>query len=184
MPFPCQKGGVGAEMRVLVRISPILLFPDRFRIKPYPSKQKKGGEIFPLKDLVRGPVCWAKMVNFWKPWKHASWPPSECQEPFSMLPRHALSSFMVLNAGVGPWWAVTAEIFKGYGFKFHCLPTPFDQVGSPNHAPCAPCIESSFSRPKLSDSWTIAPAPRTPLIMLQILCQIIVVGEASHGANF
>jgi len=30
---------------------------------------------------------------------------------------------MVWNAGVGPWWAATAEIFKGYGFKFHCLPT-------------------------------------------------------------
>ena len=44
MPFPCQKGGMGVEMRVLVRISPILLLPDRFRVKPYPSKQKKGGE--------------------------------------------------------------------------------------------------------------------------------------------
>ena len=64
------------------------------------------------------------MVHFWKPWKHASWPPPECREPFSMLPRHALSSFIVWNAGVGPWWAATAEIFKGYGFKFHCLPTP------------------------------------------------------------
>jgi len=29
-----------------------------------------------------------------------------------MLPRHALSSFMVWNAGVGPWWAATAEIKK------------------------------------------------------------------------
>ena len=42
MPFPCQKGGMGVEMRVLVRTSPILLFPDRFRVKPYPSKQKIG----------------------------------------------------------------------------------------------------------------------------------------------
>ena len=57
MPFPCQKGGMGAEMRVLVLISPILLFPDRFRVRPYPSKQKKGDENLPLKDLVRGPVC-------------------------------------------------------------------------------------------------------------------------------
>ena len=38
-----QKGGMGVEMRVLVRISPILLLPDRFRVKPYPSKQKKRG---------------------------------------------------------------------------------------------------------------------------------------------
>jgi len=31
-----------------------------------------------------------------------------------MLPRHALPSIMVWNAGVGPWWAATAEIFKNY----------------------------------------------------------------------
>ena len=112
MPIPCQKGGMGVEMRVLVRISPnLLLPPDRFRVKPYPSKQKKGGGNLPLKDLVRWPVCWAKMVHFWKPWKHASWSPPECREPFIMLPRRALSSFMVWNAGVGPWWATTAEIF-------------------------------------------------------------------------
>ena len=86
------------------------------------QSKKKGGENLPC-----GPVCWAKMVHFWKPWKHASRPPPECQEPFSMLPRRALSSFMVWNAGVGPWWAATAEIFKGYGFKFHCLPTSFSK---------------------------------------------------------
>jgi len=112
VPFPCQKGGMGVEMRVLVRISPILLFPDRFRVKPYPSKQKKGGENLPLKDLLRGPVCWAKMVHFWKPRKHAFWPSPECQEPFSMLPRHTLSSFMVWNAGAGPWWAATMRFSK------------------------------------------------------------------------
>ena len=43
MPFPCQKGGMGVEMRVLIQITPILLFPDRFKRKPYPSKQNKGG---------------------------------------------------------------------------------------------------------------------------------------------
>jgi len=32
----------GCKMRVLVRIPPILLFSDRFRVKPYPIKQKKG----------------------------------------------------------------------------------------------------------------------------------------------
>ena len=95
MPFPCQKGGMGVEMRVLVRISPIILLPDRFRVKPYPSKQKNEGENLPLKDLMIEPVCWAKMVHFLKPWKHAFWPSSECREPFSMLPRHTLSSFMV-----------------------------------------------------------------------------------------
>jgi len=35
---------------------------------------------------------------------------------------------MVWNAGVGPWWAATAEIFKGYGFKFHCLPIPAENA--------------------------------------------------------
>jgi len=109
VPFPCQKGGMGVEMRVLVRISPILLFPDRFRfrVKPYPSKQEKGGEKLPLKDLVRGPACWAKMVHFWKSRKHAFWPSPECREPFSVLQRHTLSSFMVWDAGGGLWWAVT-----------------------------------------------------------------------------
>ena len=64
MPFPCQNGGMGVEMRVLVLISPILLLSERFRVKPYPSKQKKGVEGLPLKDLVRGPVCWAT-INFY-----------------------------------------------------------------------------------------------------------------------
>ena len=40
----------GCRMRVLVRISPIVLFSDRFRVKPYPLKQKKGGENLPIKD--------------------------------------------------------------------------------------------------------------------------------------
>ena len=112
MPFPCQKGGMGAKMRVLVQTSPILLLPNKFKVKPYPSSKKKGGGNLPLKDLVHGPVCWAKMVHFWKPRKHAFWPSPECREPFSMLPRHALSSFMVWNAGFGPWWSATAEIKK------------------------------------------------------------------------
>ena len=96
---------MGVERRVLVRILPIHLFPDRFRVKPYPYKQKKGGkEILPLKDLVRGPACWAELVHFWKSWKQALWPSPECREPFSILPRRTLSGFMVWNAGAGPWW--------------------------------------------------------------------------------
>jgi hypothetical protein len=35
---------------------------------------------------------------------------------------------MVWNAGVGPWWAATAEIFISYGFKFHCLSTPAEHA--------------------------------------------------------
>ena len=43
------------------------------------------------------------MVHFWKPWKHAFWLSPECQEPFSMLSRHALSSIYGLEC----WrWAV------------------------------------------------------------------------------
>jgi len=49
-----------------------------------------------------------------------------------MLPRHALSSFMVWNAGVGPWWAAAADFINSYGFKLQCLPTPDEQVGFQN----------------------------------------------------
>ena len=42
MPFLWQKGGMGVEMQVLVRISPIFLFPDRFRVKLYPKSAPKG----------------------------------------------------------------------------------------------------------------------------------------------
>ena len=50
------------------------------------------------------------MVHFWKPWKHAFWPPPGCRKSLSLLPGHALSSIMVWNAGDGPWWAATAEV--------------------------------------------------------------------------
>jgi hypothetical protein len=73
---------------------------------------------------VRGSVCWAKMVHFWKPWKHAFWPPPECQEPFSMLLRHALSSIMVKNAGFGLWWAVTARFQKNISLWSYCSDQP------------------------------------------------------------
>jgi len=53
----CQEGGMGVEMQVLVQFSPILLFPDRLRVKLYPLKQIKGGLKLPLKDLVHCPVC-------------------------------------------------------------------------------------------------------------------------------
>ena len=46
--------------------------------------------------------------------KHTFWPPPKCQGPLSMLSRYVLSSIMVWNAGVGLWWAATAEIFKSH----------------------------------------------------------------------
>jgi len=77
-----------------------------------PITAKKRGWNFAPKDLVRGPVCWATIVRFWKPWKHAFWPPPGCRESFSMLPGHAQSSIVVWNAGDGPWRAAKAELFK------------------------------------------------------------------------
>ena len=41
-----------------------ILFPYKFRVKPYPLKQIMGGWKFAPKGLVREPVCWAKMVHF------------------------------------------------------------------------------------------------------------------------
>ena len=58
MPFPCHKGGTGVEMRVWVRISPIPLSPDRFRVKPYPSSKKRGVGNLPLKDSA-----WARLLG-------------------------------------------------------------------------------------------------------------------------
>jgi hypothetical protein len=99
------------------------LFPDRFKVKTIPIKAKKGVEKLPLKNWVRGPVCWAKMVHVWKPWRHTFWPSPECQKPFNMLSRQALSSIMVWIAGDGPWWAPAAEILKKQEYVLSCLAT-------------------------------------------------------------
>jgi len=104
LPVPCQKGGMGVEMWILVWISPTFCSQMGLGSNHIHQSKKKGGENLPLKDLVRGRVCWAKMVPFWKPRKHAFWPSPEFREPFIMLPRHTLSSIMVWNAGNGLWW--------------------------------------------------------------------------------
>ena len=105
VPFPCQKGGMGVEMRVLVRILPILLLPYRFRVKPYPSSKKKGGGNLPLKDLEREPVCWAKMVHFWKPRKHAFW-----SSPVLGTLQYAPKAYPVKFYGLECWgWAVVGN---------------------------------------------------------------------------
>jgi len=55
-------------------------FPDTFWVKTIPiAAKKRGGENSPPKDLMHMPVCWANMVHFWKPWKHAFWPPPGCR---------------------------------------------------------------------------------------------------------
>ena len=53
----------GCRLWVSVRISLILC--SRIDYGSNPSKQKKKeGKNLPLKNLVCGPVCWAKMVQF------------------------------------------------------------------------------------------------------------------------
>ena len=59
MPFPCQKGGMGVELRVSIRIS--LFFCSQIGCQTIPIEAKKGVEKLPLKDLMRGPVCWQKL---------------------------------------------------------------------------------------------------------------------------
>ena len=96
-----------------IQISPFFCSQTRYGLNHTLRARKKGGvENSPPKDLVRGPDCWAKMVQFWKPWYHTFWPPPGCRESFSMLPGHALSSIMVWDAGDGPWWAATVKIYK------------------------------------------------------------------------
>jgi len=104
--YPCM----GTEMWLQIQFSPIFCSQTRFGLNHTHNSQIKGGWKFAPKGLVRGPVCWAKMVHFWKPWKLAFCPPPGCRESFSMLPGHALSNIMVWNAGAGPWWAATAEV--------------------------------------------------------------------------
>jgi hypothetical protein len=57
--FPCQKGGIDVDMRVLAQISPILLFPDTFRVKLYPPKQIRGG----LEFCPKGLSAWACLLG-------------------------------------------------------------------------------------------------------------------------
>jgi hypothetical protein len=118
-------GFVVAEMRVLIQTLPILLFPNRFRSNHTHQNKKKGVRKFAPQDFLGGPNYWAKMVHFWKPWEHAFWPSPECREPFSMLPRHALSSIL---------WFEMPEMGRGgqrrqlrlsnyQGFVLSCLTT-------------------------------------------------------------
>jgi hypothetical protein len=66
--------------------------------------------------LPEGLSAWVCLLGkngaFLETWEHAFWPSPECQEPFSMLSRHTMSSNMVWNAGDGPWWAPTADVLR------------------------------------------------------------------------
>jgi len=203
VPFPCQNGGMGVEMRVSVRISPFVLFPDRFRVKPYPSKQKKGVEGLPLKDLVRGPVCWAKMVHSGNPGNKLSghhlsvWSPSICSQG---MPCQVLLSGML---GLGRGGQRQLKFSKAMDSNFTVSPFEFAAVfqnmplttftsyklktSHANRLP-KPCTLCSLHRIKLFPAKIKrfpGPPPPDPLfIMLQKLCPTIVVGEASRGATF
>ena len=72
--YGCRNAGFSPN-------SPIILLPDRFRVKPYPSKQKKVGENLPLQDKSAWACLLGKMVHFWEPWKQAFWPSPEYREP-------------------------------------------------------------------------------------------------------
>ena len=58
MPFPCQKGSMGVEMRVLARISQSFCSRTRFGLN-HTHYNKKGGENSPPKDFkYYGLECW------------------------------------------------------------------------------------------------------------------------------
>jgi hypothetical protein len=106
---PCQNGGMGAEAQLLVQILSYSCFQVN-KMSNHTHWIKKGGVKFCLKGM--GLFAGQKSA-FWKPWRRAVLPPAECKQVFSMLPRDALLSVMVWNAGVGRCWAATTQIFKG-----------------------------------------------------------------------
>jgi len=119
VPFSCHKGGMGVEMRVLVRISPFLLLPDRFRVKPYPSSKKKGG-VKICRYRIQCVGLFARQNGAFLETLETRFLATTCVSEALLnapISRHALSSFMVWNAGVGPWWAILSnpgcrQIFK------------------------------------------------------------------------
>jgi len=66
-----------------------------------------------MKNSSKGLNVWACLLDkygaFLETLKTRFLAPPNCQETFSTLSRHALSSTMVWNAGVGPWWAATVQ---------------------------------------------------------------------------
>ena len=59
MPFPCQKGSMGVEMRVLVRISPNFCSQTRFGLNHTHYSKKQGGVKFSPKGLS----AWACLLG-------------------------------------------------------------------------------------------------------------------------
>jgi hypothetical protein len=136
----------------------------------------------------------------WKPRKHAFWPSPEGQEPFSMLPRHALSSFMVWNAEGGPWWATAIEIKKtricaqlssyksdstrclGCEFTIYnddltsggAVSGPENQLCNPNNPPKA-LVFSSFPAKRGAQNRTLTPDPWTFTKMSPMILQTPLV---------
>ena len=94
------------------------------------QSKTKGGWQFAPKRLGAWACLLGKNGAFWKSLKHAFWPPPGCWESFSVLPRHALSSIMVWNAGC---WAMVGS--DSWEFKCHLLLTfavdPFQRNNRP-----------------------------------------------------
>jgi hypothetical protein len=42
VPFPCQKGGTGVEVQLLVQSTPLILFPGRLRVTTSRHSKKRG----------------------------------------------------------------------------------------------------------------------------------------------
>jgi hypothetical protein len=101
---PCM----GTEMWLQIQISPCFGSQTLFWLN-HAHYNKKGGWKFASKGLGAWACLLGKFGAFLETLENAFWPPSDCQETFSTLPRHALSRTMVWNAGVGPWWAATVK---------------------------------------------------------------------------
>ena len=81
--FPAKKKVVPMHGYRNVTPNPnvtIFCSQTRFGLNHTHQCKKRGVKNLPPKDLLRGPVCWSKMVLFWKPWKHTFWPSPEYRE--------------------------------------------------------------------------------------------------------
>ena len=95
---------------------------------------------------MRGPNCWAKLVHFWKPWKHAFWPPSGCRESFSMLPSQGMPCQVLWSKMLGLGCGGQRQLRFSKWSNFPCsalLPPCTQQALSYDHFAYSWCAESS-----------------------------------------
>jgi hypothetical protein len=142
VPFSCQKGGMGVEMRV--QVSPILLFPNRFRVKlypskvkPYPLKQEKGGvKVCPWRTQCVGLFA-GQNGAFMETLETRSLATTWVSGVLQYAPQGFPVGYYCLKCWVGLWWAVTAKtfnchllstfavnLFQGDNKQNRCCPAP------------------------------------------------------------